>query len=829
MSQETSRNSGGRRRRAGAAVQERRRQRVDQESVVDHEVAEEAPVEKSAFAEAFENPNTEPFTHDEYLKRIDDVRKKLGLKEEKNEAFYAEEARLTQEANDAKQAYFSAVRRFQRDRSFESVVKERVGISAGSVDEGGERFHELKKAWITARVARDRYRLESIESRREGRGGEERESRSAEDVRRRFERRYLRKEVLTSIREEQDNRMKALTKRDSNLVEAAVNRYMSLPPELRRTISVVGLGTAAFGAGAAVVAGAGAAAFLSAGLVATSGIGAIHQIRAASDAKKAEKIGERLNAPGSRIGYAEAQRLSKEQARLQARAQERSQKASFMSFSGAAGWLASKFTRGLQKESREQAQSDIADAFSIDNRTGKEVVDITDADALLRASNTIGAARFKLSQADAQVSTVRTAAGYAGSFAGGAAAGGIVNAGEHAYHHVMDSNHQAPDAGDITTHESVRQTASDTVPESLRVEEAPDTASVASETTTAPQGPEGIVRDVSIGKGEGFSTLFGDIRESGFNGTTAVGSRLLDSNLSLGDLSEQVGAYHPETGESMIMYEGDRFVIDEHENVWFLREGDEPRLVLENDPSAPGGLRVHELSGYEMQGSVPAPAPSAEAPASNADEIATTAALNRSSAESGGSVVESPVETSVPASADVRATEVSPTTEQGPKEFRTLGDYAFRGSESSHEESSQQHEPSGEPSERRSTLGDYALRPESTGAFTNMHGTEVNPAIAQTYEIQMPNSERTFVVASGGTAEEASLAARSYAAGHPGSTVYFVTPVRDSLSGALTYRLDVWDTVEGPEPQHLTGIVPDPEIPNSVPSMNPQDFIRRTP
>ena len=706
------------------------------------------------------------------------------------------------------------------------MVKERVGISAGSVDEGGERFQELKKAWINARVARDKYRLESIESRREGRGGEERESRSAEDVRRRFERRYLRKEVLTSVREEQDNRMKALSTRDSNLVEATVNRYMSLPPELRRTISVVGLGTAAFGAGAAVAAGAGAAAFLSAGLVATSGIGAIQQIRAAADAKKAEKIGERLTAPGSRIGYAQAQRLSKEQARLQARAQERSQKASFLSFSGAAGWFASKFTRGLQKESREQAQNDIAGAFSIDNRTDTDVVDITDADALMRASNTIGAARYKLSQADAQVSTVRTAAGYAGSFAAGAVAGGIVNAGEHAYHHGMDSNHEAPDAGGTATHESVQQTASDTVPESLKVEEAPDTAPVTPEATTA---PEGIVRDVSIGKGEGFSTLFDDIRESGFNGTTAVGNRLLDSNLSLGDLSEQVGAYDPQTGESMIMYEGDRFVIDEHENVWFLREGDEPKLVLENDPSAPGGLRVHELSGYEMQGgSVSAPAPSAEAPASTTDEIATTAALNRSSAESGGSVVESPVDASASSGADVPAAEVSPATEQGQKEFRTLGDYAFRSNESSHEEDSQQHEPSGEPGERRSTLGDYALRPESTGAFTNMHGTEVNPAVATTYEIQMPNSEKTFVVASGGTVEEASLAAKAYAADHPGSTVYFVTPIRDSLSGALTYRLDVWDTVEGPTPQHLTGIVPDPEIPNSVPSMNPQDFIRRT-
>ncbi len=138
----------------------------------------------------------------------------------------------------------------------------------------------------------------------------------------------------------------------------------------------------------------------------------------------------------------------------------------------------------------------------------------------------------------------------------------------------------------------------------VRVEEASTRDAVPTPSAEAsyvtPTAPEGMLRTVEIEQGEGFNHLFTGLRESGFNGSTPVGNCLLNGELTPTQLSDAIGAFDPVTGESMVMEVGDKLVVDAKENVWFVREGEVPRLILENNPSASNGVEVHEFPPREV-------------------------------------------------------------------------------------------------------------------------------------------------------------------------------------------------------------------------------------
>lgn len=115
-----------------------------------------------------------------------------------------------------------------------------------------------------------------------------------------------------------------------------------------------------------------------------------------------------------------------------------------------------------------------------------------------------------------------------------------------------------------------------------------------------PTVPEGMLHTLEIEKGEGFNHLFSDLRQSEFTGSTPVGTYLMNGELTPTQLSDAIGAFDPKTGESMPMEVGDKLVVDAKENVWFVREGEAPRLILENNPSAPNGVAIHEFPPAEV-------------------------------------------------------------------------------------------------------------------------------------------------------------------------------------------------------------------------------------
>lgn len=136
--------------------------------------------------------------------------------------------------------------------------------------------------------------------------------------------------------------------------------------------------------------------------------------------------------------------------------------------------------------------------------------------------------------------------------------------------------------------------------------EAPRVPTANAESNTTP------AYEATIGRGEGFNTLFEELRDSVPADRAAEGGPVMNKILNTDptELSRMLGAYDPATGESMVMQPGDRLHLN-GDKLWLVREGMEPQLLMEAD--ATGAVTVYELEGVQMSGGrVPVPA---EAPA----------------------------------------------------------------------------------------------------------------------------------------------------------------------------------------------------------------------
>jgi len=322
----------------------------------------------------------------------------------------------------------------------------------------------------------------------------------------------------------------------------------------------------------------------------------------------------------------------------------------------------------------------------------------------------------------------------------------------------------------------------------------------------SPRVPEGVVHEVSIGRNEGFGQLIAGLRDSELDRSTPVGALLLDKDLTPTELSSRLGAFDSRTGKSMVMFEGDKIIVDAKENVWFIRDGEDPRLIIENKDHGPD---IHALTDVEMRSDAPAPIPSREELIESTDEtIASTPVVSvatpRLYLDEPSEYDTSTLETSVPNEPADTLEGVIPST----SDVRTIEDSIreLNGVADSAETSPVQALSADDSQDVRTiedSIAEAGVPPES---FTNQHGIEVTPTVAVTYEWKVPGTDKAFTVAYGGSAEEQGSVARAYASAHPGSTVYFMVPERDSLTGQVGYRMDAWDTTSDPSGQRVQGV-----------------------
>lgn len=343
-------------------------------------------------------------------------------------------------------------------------------------------------------------------------------------------------------------------------------------------------------------------------------------------------------------------------------------------------------------------------------------------------------------------------------------------------------------------------------------------AMVASERASTPP-----LAEATVARGEGFNHLFAELPASKVENPTAVAQYL--ANTPASELSAKVGALAG--GESALVHPGDRLYLDANQNLYFERSGEEPQLLMRNTD---GGIEFHKVE-LTLRPDVPAQAPpvgippeSRAAPEADIDalERAQTAALNQDQLDGEHTA---PVEAAPLGIVEDPAT--APATE--PSGTRTIED-SIRDAQGGPERavSSGNMEDSGARTERtiEDSIRDATPRAES---FTNAHGVTVSPETPAAYTFKLPNATQEYTVMSGGTPEEASQAAQRYADAHPGTKIYFLTPVTDPLTGMRMNRLDAWDSEQGGPAQKFEGIVQSPRSQVPLPDLNPQHFIRKLP
>lgn len=266
----------------------------------------------------------------------------------------------------------------------------------------------------------------------------------------------------------------------------------------------------------------------------------------------------------------------------------------------------------------------------------------------------------------------------------------------------------------------------------------------------------------TIEAGEGFNKLILDLRGSvddRLHGMQQDSSPVMKYlfETSPAELSERIGAFDPESGESMLMHAGDKLYLDDKGDLYFERAGEEAQLIIRNDPTSPEGFRVEEFKDVDMLSTptqapasvaevhsepsqVPEPSQEAavETPPPSIEESVTVANEGSAPIES----ASSPIETSeLPQGDGFRTIEDS---------LRELGGVRV---EAPQPETSVSESPV-DPSYR--TIED-SIREAGTvgeGSHTNVHDIEVTPNEPAPYEWKVPGTSETYTVVYGGSSEQ---------------------------------------------------------------------------
>ncbi|MEK7100491.1 MAG: hypothetical protein AAB921_00130, partial [Patescibacteria group bacterium] len=320
-------------------------------------------------------------------------------KEAVNAEYIKSDTELGTAELERKSAYFAALAEYQKNRKGADALSEKLGLKAASEKGMSDDLKALKKEWVLARATRAKNRLESVEARRQGRGGEKRQSRSAEDVMKRFNRRYVLKEsVFKAAEEEAAVRAKALGEREGTLVEAAAKGFAENPfvkkygSKALLGLTTLGVGAGVVGAGFAVFAGtvmAAPMAVILAGGVLSAGL----RIRAEMLKDGAQSLKEEAeNATGE-----ERENLLARVQRAQ-QSQEKNQKlASRLTLSGLSGIAAKWFTKDVVQKGTREA---ITRKDAAGNIGGSIVEDLRSLEAFEKLAKEMDDAYARVQQAD---------------------------------------------------------------------------------------------------------------------------------------------------------------------------------------------------------------------------------------------------------------------------------------------------------------------------------------------------------------------------------------------------------------------------------------------
>jgi hypothetical protein len=207
--------------------------------------------------------------------------------------------------------------------------------------------------------------------------------------------------------------------------------------------------------------------------------------------------------------------------------------------------------------------------------------------------------------------------------------------------------------------------ASSAAPEAPKPQVTPETAAAPAaaavpEVQTTPTQPEGkILESIVDHRGEGVNGLFASLKHQIAAGhldpekMSPVVKHIAEASPS--ELAHKIHAALGDRvgGSSLTTHMGDKFLIDGKGNLW-IEQGGKPHLVMENDPTASGGIAYHELNPSEvhMQQNHPtshAPRPEAARTVPAASIAAETAPTASYSAPVEATHTPAPASDSVPA------------------------------------------------------------------------------------------------------------------------------------------------------------------------------------
>ncbi|MDB5195557.1 MAG: hypothetical protein JWO84_741, partial [Parcubacteria group bacterium] len=314
-----------------------------------------------------------------------DVSAKRESKVASNIAFEKQDMQLAAEAKQRETAYFTALRRSQHGRGFLSAMSERLGLSKGKDYDPSGQLAALRRGWVESRADRAKLMLDSIEARREGRGGAARQGRDIEAVRARYQRMFVVREAVFGAEEaEQKMRAEGLASRDKNLIESVWKGFNKLSPKQKVFL----------GGGLTVLGGAAAA-----GSAIATGGGTLIPVLVMS--------GMGAAAAGLNLASLSAKDGSKLQKFLAGAAKR-------VTFGGWGGMGGRETARDFNKDTSAAAEKTLA---------AREQGDLRDAAAFEKLSRERGAAASTRDLLNNRVNTIGAVGATAASIAGGAVVG----------------------------------------------------------------------------------------------------------------------------------------------------------------------------------------------------------------------------------------------------------------------------------------------------------------------------------------------------------------------------------------------------------------------
>lgn len=370
------------------------------------------------------------------VKTVNEARERAAVrasKELSNQEFLKTDGALREEEGRRKEVYFRALAAHQRRRGFWDVTAERLGLKKGKDTDQLGQLHALRAGWIETLSEKAKLQLDSIEARRQGRGGATRQTADMEKIRARYQRMYVtRQAVFGAANEEQKVRQSALDGRRGTVADGMNKWYSGLDPKAKVAWSSA-IGMTAFTAGTVLTAGSlGVASGLAGAGVVAGTYGGRLRYRALEAKERAEKA---LANKDEKTYRKEMKQFTKLSGR-----------AKWFSASGIGGWLTGLGVGKMQERSTKAASAQLAETTTHKDKQGndvlryREVGNLADKDYFANLVNERRSAAVTLARNQNARATASAVGGLAAGVGAGAALGSLG-------HHIDNSLHPQVPAG----------------------------------------------------------------------------------------------------------------------------------------------------------------------------------------------------------------------------------------------------------------------------------------------------------------------------------------------------------------------------------------------